>query len=139
MFAYAQRMKSGLPSMLPAEKNELVLFLIIAKPFFLGLHAHTQKAVTLSQCVKVDFVGELRCRSKHCKGVLWHSTEVGNTRSPWAPPAPDLNHSRSQWPSACLPSCQAALSQTCCKHADNKFRKPSGKRSKKKKKNEAER
>lgn len=31
---------------------------------------------------------------------------------------PDLSHSRSQWPSACLPSCQAALSQTHCKHID---------------------
>lgn len=58
-------------------------------------------------------------------GVLWHSTEVGNTCSPWASLAPDLSHSRSQWPSACFPSCQADPSKTCCKHTDNKLRKPS--------------
>lgn len=40
MFAYAQRMKSGLPSMLPAQKPSM-LFLIIAKPFFLSLPART--------------------------------------------------------------------------------------------------
>lgn len=81
---------------------------------------------------RLSLLRSCSARPRHYKDVLWHSTEVGNTRSPWAPPAPDLNHSRSQWPSACLPSCQAALSQTRCKHADNKFRKHSGERRRKK-------
>lgn len=52
----------------------------------------------------------------------------GNTCSPWALFAPDLSHWRSQWSSACLPSCKAAPSHTCCKHADNAGRKPSQER-----------
>lgn len=120
----------------PRWKKTSVLFRIIVKPFFLGLHVHTHahwKRRPFPSVWRLTLLRSCAAGPRHCKGVLWHSTEVGNTRSPWAPPAPDLNHSRSQWPSACLPSCQAALSQTCCKHADNKFRKPSREKSKEKK------
>lgn len=61
-------MKSGLPSTLPLTKTERVLFLIIAKPFFLGLHACTLTAATLSQCVKVEFVEELFCLAETLQG-----------------------------------------------------------------------
>ena len=76
-----------------------------------------------SQCVEVAFVLRSSTELRHWMGVLCHSEEVGNTCSPWALLLPDLSHSTSQWPSACLPSCQATLSQTGCKHTDNVLRK----------------
>lgn len=86
----------------------------------LGQHKHTWR-LSFPSVWRVSPFKDLCSKFKTTDDSLRsHSTEVGNTCSPWALPAPDLSHSRSQWPSACLPSCQAAPSQTCCRHADNK-------------------
>lgn len=102
---------------------------VFAKQFEprLRLHMSTWRSPS-SVCGGWPCVKELQRGLRQWMGVLWHTTEVGNTCSPWAPLAPDLSHSRSQWPSVCLPSCQAALSQTRCKHTDNSLRKPSRER-----------
>lgn len=71
--------------------------------------------MTLCQSVEHEFVRKGQGAELVFFGI---PQRQGNTCSPWAPFAPDLSHCRSQWSSACLPSCKAAPSQTCCKHAD---------------------
>lgn len=136
-------MKSGMPSTPPSPspapqtKTERVLFLIIAKPFFLGLHACTPTAGDPFPSVwRLSLSRSLLCLARDIrKGVLWHSIRRGRKHSlptgtagnrTWI--TQDLSGHRP-----CLPSCQAALSQTRCERADNKFRKRSVERSREKK------